>query len=331
MDGRSDRLHRNLSTAPRPPARSHLGGSTLSLRGFPSGRVVPCLDSVTSHLFICGAERRHDGGSLVSGGVLGRVGLDDLHGELSGRDVAIVGQVADLRLMSARQIEVVHFPVGEHETDAAAARASRRCLERLARDRLLVRLERRIGGVRAGSGSFVYALGPVGHRVLRREQPRPRYREPTALFVDHTLAVAQLVVDVTVAARAGSVELLGCQAEPRCWRQFTSTSGLTTLRPDLFVSVGVGEFEHRWFCEADRGTEHLPALIRKCRHYEAYYATGTEQAIHGVFPRVCWLVPDARRAERFRKAIDADGRLTDALFVVATTDQALEVLKGGQP
>lgn len=233
--------------------------------------------------------------------------------------------------MSARQIEVVHFPVGEHETDAAAARASRRCLERLARDRLLVRLERRIGGVRAGSGSFVYALGPVGHRVLRREQPRPRYREPTALFVDHTLAVAQLVVDVTVAARAGSVELLGCQAEPRCWRQFTSTSGLTTLRPDLFVSVGVGEFEHRWFCEADRGTEHLPALIRKCRHYEAYYATGTEQAIHGVFPRVCWLVPDARRAERFRKAIDADGRLTDALFVVATTDQALEVLKGGQP
>jgi hypothetical protein len=264
----------------------------------------------------------------MSGGTLGRVGLEDLQGDLSGRDVAVVSQVADLRLMTARQIEAVHFPIGDHESAGAAARAARRCLVRLTRDRLLVRLERRIGGVRAGSGSFVYALGPVGHRVLRREQPRPRYREPTALFVDHTLAVAQLVIDLTTAARSGSVDLLGCQAEPRCWRQFTSGSGLTTLRPDLFVSIGIGEFEFRWFCEIDRGTEHLPALIRKCHLYESYYATGAEQAIHGVYPRVCWLVPDARRALRFRKAIKRDRRLTDALFMVATTDQALAVLKG---
>jgi hypothetical protein len=46
---------------------------------------------------------------------------------------------------------------------------------------------------------------------------------------------------------------------------------------------------------------------------------------------VCWLVPDRRRAERFRKAIDKDRHLTDALFVVATTDQALEILQGGTP
>ena len=220
----------------------------------------------------------------MTGDALGRVGLDDLRADLSGRDVAIVGQVADLRLMTGRQIEAVHFTPDDHETAAAAARACRRSLERLTRHRLLIRLERRIGGVRAGSGSFIYALGPVGHRVLRREQPRPRYREPSALFVDHTLAVGQLVIDLSVAARDTHLELLGCQAEPRCWRPFTSTSGLTVLRPDLFVSVGVGDFEHRWFCEIDRGTEHLPALIRKCRQYESYYATGTEQAAYGVFP-----------------------------------------------
>lgn len=266
----------------------------------------------------------------MSAASLGRVGLDDLRSELSGRDLAIVGQVADLRLMTARQIEAVHFAVGDHETASAAARASRRCLGRLTRDRLLVRLERRIGGVRAGSGSFIYALGPVGHRVLHREQPRPRYREPTAMFVDHTLAITQLVIDLIATARAGGLELLVCQPEPRCWRPFTSTSGLTTLRPDLFVSLGVGEFEHRWFCEIDRGTEHLPALIRKCRVYENYYATGTEQAAHGVSPRVCWLVPDTHRANRLRQAIDDDRRLTDALFVVATTDDALQTLRGGE-
>ena len=261
--------------------------------------------------------------------MIGRVGFDDLLGELSGRDLAIVGQVADLRLMTGRQIEAVHFPLGEHETASAAARASRRCLGRLARDRLLIRLERRVGGIRAGSGSFIYALGPVGHRVLRRDQPRPRYREPSTTFVDHTLAIAQLIVDVTLAARTGGLDVLGCQPEPRSWRQFTSPSGLTVLRPDLFASIGVGEMEHRWFCEIDRGTEHLPALLRKCRLYESYYATGTEQAAHGVFPRVCWLVPDMRRAERLRNAIKGDRHLTDALFVVATTNRALEVLQGG--
>lgn len=263
----------------------------------------------------------------MSGGVVGRVGLDDLRADLSGRDLAIIGQVANLRLMTGRQIEAVHFPVGEHETAAAAARAARRCLERLACQRLLVRLDRRIGGIRAGSLSFVYALGPVGHRVLQRSDARPRYREPSAIFVDHTLGVAQLVIDLTEAARRDELDLLGCQAEPRCWRQFTSTSGLTVLRPDLFVSLGVGDFEHRWFVEVDRGTEHLPALIRKCRQYEAYYATGVEQAEHGVFPRACWIVPDARRADRLRTAIDDDRRLTDTLFHVTTTNAGVDALK----
>ena len=85
---------------------------------------------------------------------------------LSGRDLAIVGQVADVRLMTARQIEVIHFAPTDHENAAAAARACRRTLERLNRERLLIRLERRIGGARAGSASFIYALGPLGHPVL---------------------------------------------------------------------------------------------------------------------------------------------------------------------
>ena len=58
----------------------------------------------------------------MSGDMLGRVGLDDLRRDLSGRDLAIVGQVADLRLMTARHIEAIHFGPSEHETPAAAAR-----------------------------------------------------------------------------------------------------------------------------------------------------------------------------------------------------------------
>jgi hypothetical protein len=260
---------------------------------------------------------------------LGARGLDQLRDELSGRDLAIVGQVAELRLMSARQLEAVHFPSNEHDSQAAAARACRRSLDRLAQHRLLVRAERRIGGVRAGSASYCYSLGPVGQRVLNIGGPRRRFREPSTAFAIHTLAVAQLVVDLTLATRQKQFDLLVCQAEPRCWRQFNAMGGATVLRPDLFLSLGVSEFEHRWFVEVDRGTEHLPALVRKCRLYDAYYRSGREQATYQVFPRVCWLVPDEARVLQLQGAITGDQQLTRGLFCVTTTKQALKVLARG--
>ena len=233
--------------------------------------------------------------------------------------------------MSGRQIQMVFFTADDHETVTTAARACRRSLERLTRERLLVRTERRVGGGRAGSASFIYGIGPVGHRLLALNRPRPRYCEPSVTFSDHTLGVAQLVVDVTLAARAKRVDVLVCQAEPRCWRQFSAMGAAITLRPDLFLALGVGDYEHRWFCEIDNGTEHVPAVLRKCRVYQSYYQSGKEQAAHGVFPRVCWLVRDEQRAEALRRAIAADRRLNDRLFVVAPVARAVDVLSGEAP
>jgi Replication-relaxation len=261
---------------------------------------------------------------------LGRRGLEVLQSELSGRDMAIVTQVADLRLMSARQIEAVHFTPDYHASAVTAARSARRVLERLVRDRLLVRLTRRVGGVRAGSASFVYAIGPVGQRLIGKVEPRVRFREPSATFAMHTLAIAQFIVELTTASRAKRFELLGLQPEPACWRTSTAAMGVVaTLRPDLFVSVGVGEYEHRWFVEIDLGTEHLPTLLRKCAAYEAYYRTGTEQHQHGVFPRVLWIMHRSDRAERLRTAIDHDNQLTSALFIVTTEAAAVGAVAGG--
>jgi len=97
-----------------------------------------------------------------------------------------------LRLMSARQIQAIHFPDAEHGNEQAATRARQRVLARLTQERLLIRLDRRVGGVRAGSAGFVLALGPVGQRILAGGGRRRSY-EPTLRFFDHTLAVAQLV------------------------------------------------------------------------------------------------------------------------------------------
>ncbi len=244
---------------------------------------------------------------------------------LSARDLAIIRQVGELRLMSARQIEAIHF--AEHETGAAAMRARQRVLARLVRDGLLISLERRIGGVRAGSAGLVLALGPLGGRVLSLEGPRRRAHEPGLRFVDHTLAISQLIVDITVASRRGLLDVLEAQAEPRCWREFGGFDG-RRLRPDAFLALGSGDYELRWFIEIDRSSESLPVIVRKCQLYADYYQSGNEQAAHGgVFPRVCWIAPDEVRAERVRRAIARDRQLRVQLFVVTTAELALDVLR----
>ena len=255
-------------------------------------------------------------------------GLEELRLGLTGRDFAVLGQVGELRLMTTQQIRAVHFPAEDHPSAFAAIRTCNRCLDRLVDCRALVRLARRVGGVHGGSSVYIYALGPVGQRLLNLGGARRRFREPSASFVDHTLAVSQLIVDLTLAARQKRFDLLAVQAEPRCWRTFTSSSGRMLLRPDAYVALGVGEYEHRVFIEVDRGTEHLPALLRKCHVYEAYYATGKEQAESEVFPRVCWLMPSVERTTRLKRAIVASRQLTPELFMVIPQQQAVAMLGG---
>jgi Replication-relaxation len=258
-------------------------------------------------------------------------GVERLSARLSTRDLAVLSQVADLRLMSARQIGSLHFTGADHESPLAAARSCNRVLERMVRDRLLIRLDRRIGGVRAGSASFVYALGRVGQRVLALRGARLRFREPSEHFTDHTLAISELVVRLTLAGRAGSFELLDLQPEPRCWRRYAGSFGTVTLRPDISLTIGAQEFEYRWFIEVDQGSEHLPTVLTKCRAYDGYYRTGIEQRALGVFPRVSWIVPSQERAEALAERIADDRRLTTAMFQVTTTDQALTSLSGALP
>jgi hypothetical protein len=126
-----------------------------------------------------------------------------------------------------------------------------------------------------------------------------------------------------VSTRSGAFDLVELQAEPRCWRRFSNLGGPTILRPDLFVSLGIGDLEHRLFIEVDRGSEHLPTLVRKCQLYAAYYRTGIEQDAHGVFPRICWVLPSERRAQQLTRAIDRSARLVDGLFIVTTTERVL--------
>jgi hypothetical protein len=298
--------------------------------GCPSYRVAHGIVHNSSHPAFLGYERpacQGDGVTTNNGrSYTSARGVARLAGQLSERDLGIIRQVAELRLMSARQIQTIHFPSSHHDNESAATHARQRVLARLTRERLLIRLDRQIGGVRAGSAGFVFALGPIGQRVLAIDGPRRRSYEPTLRFVDHTLAVSQLVVDVQTAARAGRLEILNSQAEPACWRDFSNIGGRRLLRPDAFMVLGAQEYELRWFIEVDRSSESLPVIVRKCRLYADYYQSGKEQASGGVFPRVCWITPDEARADRLREAIERDRKLPGRLFVVTTSEQAVTAL-----
>ncbi len=264
----------------------------------------------------------------MKGERLSAAGFDALNSQLSERDRAIVADVLRFKLLSARQIEALHFSAELHATTMTAARTCRRVLNRLVRDRLLVRLQRRtVGGVWAGSASFIYAVGPIGHLLDDAGRTRRRFREPTATFVNHTLAIVDVLVHLRQAERRSRVEILRLESEPSCWRPMGSHGNV--LRPDLFVALALNDYEHHSFVEVDLGTEGLPRLIAKCRSYVAYFDSGVEQATHDIFPRVIWLLNDEARAKRLLDTIHRR-RLQPDLFTVARLDDALSALTDGE-
>ncbi|ARP69320.1 hypothetical protein LK07_05535 [Streptomyces pluripotens] len=258
---------------------------------------------------------------------------------LSDRDLSILESLRTHRVLTTALIRRLHFPItGEptepgtnkgHATEMAASVATIRVLTRLESRRLIARLSRRIGGVRAGSSGISWQLGASGERLLRARHADParrRYSEPSPSFIAHTLAAADLAIRLYELARAGVIELLALEAEPEAWRTFLSAHGARQwLKPDLFAVTAGGDYEHHLFIEADCATEHAPVIVRKALQYQQYARAGIHQQEHGLFPAVVWVVPDAKRQNAIRAALESEPRLrepvTAGLFQVVTSEE----------
>ena len=251
---------------------------------------------------------------------------------LSERDQAIVRDVVRLRFLTAGQLARLHFSAISQPV--TRIRRVQRTLQRLVDHGLLMRCERRVGGVRAGSASFTYAATAEGIRLGGYLDghgiPRARaVHEPGISFVDHTVACSELYVRLIEAARAGAGELLEHQSEPDCWRVFLGPVGTQlSLRPDAFVALGVGELEQRSFVEIDRGTEGSSALRRKLSGYLDYWRSGAEQQAHEVFPRVVWQVGSDKRATVLQALIDELPAPSRPLFSVTGPAGIVDHLRG---
>ncbi|WP_284742819.1 replication-relaxation family protein [Amycolatopsis sp. RTGN1] len=239
--------------------------------------------------------------------------------------MAILADLQTLRLMTGGQVLRQHFPGGQPETQARKARAA---LARFHRLGLVVRLRRRVGGVRAGSQGYVYGLTGLGLAVLDVDSPTPkRHRrvvETKPAFADHTLAITELHVQLTEFSREHPAARLDFAAEPQCWRTFPGPGGVPlTLKPDAHVHVERDGYELTSFVEVDMATESLPTIHRKLDVYISYWRSGLEQARHEVFPRTWWTVPTPARRDAIQSVIRRLPTEAQGLFAVCLADEAV--------
>jgi hypothetical protein len=248
--------------------------------------------------------------------------------DLSDRDHSILFLLGEVRLATGGQLRRRFFPT------SAEGRTARRALSRLAAWRVLDRLPRQVGGVRAGSDAYIYAVGPAGARLLHRgESRRRRYDPPGERFQAHTLAITEAMVGLHEAHHLALLDVLDRQFEPACWRTFTGPMGAAiTLKPDLFLRLGVGAFEDRYFIEFDMATESAPTLLAKAKRYLSHYVSGEEQRRHGVYPRVVWAANTERRAAQIEEVLGRLAIPAAQLFMVTTqADLVARLVLEAQP
>jgi hypothetical protein len=253
-----------------------------------------------------------------------RAAAERLYEGLSERDQAVLRDLVRVRVLTGAQLTRLHF--GNLST-TSRERTRRRVLARLAEHDLVTTLERRVGGVRAGSAGLTYALGVAGQHVvplLTDEQSvkRPRHPwTPSPLFLAHTLAVAELYVQLVEAARTGTLALVTYQTVPASW----VPDGLGDwLKPDAYAIVRMGEVEDSWWIEIDRATESLPTIKRKLRTYLDFVHRG-QLGPDGVVPRVLITVPDdkPKRQSDIRDLLARLPEPADKLFYLTAFDKAV--------
>jgi hypothetical protein len=253
--------------------------------------------------------------------------LETISARLVEGDWQVLNFVSECRLASGKQLVRRFWLTSDRE--AAAARAGRRKLKQLADWRVLDPLPTRaIGGLHGGSDTIIYGVGVAGVKLLvRRGLAQKRLGTPGERYIRHTLACTELLVRLSEAADRGELDVISAEGEPACWRGFIGAGGARLmLKPDLFLRVGVGALEDRWMIEVDLSTEASGTLQAKLKHYLAHYRSGSEQREHGVYPRVLWAVPDARRAAQLADVLERLPAEARRLFAVCLLDKTVAFL-----
>lgn len=258
--------------------------------------------------------------------------LEELDISLGSRDKEILRSIQRYRYLMTGHIQRLLFT--DAASPSAALRAASRNLKKLKDLGLIDSLSRRIGGVRAGSGSLIWHITYAGERLLRLHGCKPyaskRFFEPSPFFLSHTLAVAESSIRILEICKTVKLELTVLQPEPECWRSYSEHGRQVSLKPDLYAAITSMEYEDRYFLEIDLDTESPAKVIEKCERYHTYYRSGLEQKEHGMFPLTIWIVPSIKRKEHLTAHIRSAFHKQPRLFIVITDDELEHlILEGG--
>ena len=257
---------------------------------------------------------------------LGRRQLEMIADQLDHIDHRLLSLLRTHRYATTRQLSDISRLATAYASARSALRQTTRRLNRHRHLGLVDHLERRIGGVRAGSTGYIWHLREPGHRLAAPERTtRHRTTAPSHASLAHTLVIteARLVIERAAHDTGGHLSLL--RTEPDCWRHWLLPGGgKRWLKPDLeAITTTAANEEDHWLCEIDLNTENPARLLTKCHDYQDHLNTDTEQASTGYYPQVIWIMNSLRRAARLAEQIAADQYLTPGLFKIITSAEEL--------
>ena len=257
--------------------------------------------------------------------------LAETDSRLGERDRQLLAAVQQYRYLMTGQIGRLLF--NDAANPSAGLRAASRSLKKLSGFGLVNSLSRRIGGVRAGSGSYIWHLTHAGERLLRlhggKASPSRRHYEVSPYFLAHTLAVAETAIQLIEICREHAPQITALQLEPECWRAYSSAGVSYSLKPDLYAATATEEYEDRYFIEVDLDTESPAKIIDKCEKYHAYYRSGLEQEESEMFPLTVWIVPSIKRKEHLLSHIRSAFIRQPKLFAVITLEELAQLIHDG--
>ena len=262
--------------------------------------------------------------------------LVKLEDKLTARDRAVMEALRKYRFLTSSQVGRIFF--ADCSTPTSRTRNQNLLLKRLAEYELIRALERRIGGSGGGSSVQIWHLTEAGYRLLMLDDPdtfrRKRFLEPSAQFIEHTLAIAECAVQLhTMCRYSHDLDLEVIDTEPSCWRRYNDDGQVVQLKPDMYAITtceGVDEkrYEDRWFIEMDLSTEAPRQVVEKCNAYLRYYYTGIEQNDTGMFPLVLWIVKDETRKIRLKQYIRDSIEGQPQMFLIITPDELERAIRG---
>lgn len=261
----------------------------------------------------------------MSGARLTTAQLRQLAAELPDRYTAPLLHLSRARVLSGGQLDRLLQQPGT--TPTTAGRARQRAMTHLCQLGLAATLERRIGGMRAGSAGYMHVLTAAGHKLaalLTGQQPPRRIRHsraPGPMFIAHARDIAEIYVQLIEKSRSGGFRVAAFITEPDSWWQ---ESGII-LRHNAYTRLATPTYRDCWWLEIDRDTESTPRLREKLRDYTDHANSGGTGP-DGVPPRVLFTTPTPRRCALISDLITGLPPPPDELFTICEHTQAVHHL-----